>query len=270
MPEKCLIVNADDYGLTRKVSEGIRVAHRQGIVTSTTAMMNVPGVESDLTLAKAQTPKLAIGTHLNLTTGQPLLSLDKVPSLVNTNGHFHSLAEIRSKAEFLDPNQVYDEWSAQIAAMIACNVYPDHLDSHHHISYKHPTLFQVMQYLASEHDLPIRSASVYTPTMSATSQTFQKQHHSEELFVRTTDALLTKFFAGKASLEVLQEILTSLTEAVTELMVHPGYNDASLALLSSYREARETELAILTSNLILELVRSNNIHLTTYTHLLCI
>ena len=43
-----LIVNADDFGRTRGVSAGILRAHLDGIVTSTTAMMNMPGVAADL------------------------------------------------------------------------------------------------------------------------------------------------------------------------------------------------------------------------------
>ncbi|MCA1656407.1 MAG: ChbG/HpnK family deacetylase, partial [Actinobacteria bacterium] len=35
---KLLIVNADDYGLTEGISRGILRAHRQGIVTSTSAI----------------------------------------------------------------------------------------------------------------------------------------------------------------------------------------------------------------------------------------
>jgi predicted glycoside hydrolase/deacetylase ChbG (UPF0249 family) len=35
-----LIVNADDFGLTRRVSQGILDAHRNGIVTSTTLLAN--------------------------------------------------------------------------------------------------------------------------------------------------------------------------------------------------------------------------------------
>src|SRR5271167_2760576 len=37
---KQLIVNADDFGLTKRVSEGIVEAHRHGIVSSTTLMAN--------------------------------------------------------------------------------------------------------------------------------------------------------------------------------------------------------------------------------------
>jgi predicted glycoside hydrolase/deacetylase ChbG (UPF0249 family) len=39
---KKLIVNADNYGHTAGVSEGIRQAHLHGIVTSTSVMMNRP------------------------------------------------------------------------------------------------------------------------------------------------------------------------------------------------------------------------------------
>ncbi len=38
-----LIVNADDFGRTRGTSAGIIRAHLNGIVTGTTAMMNLPG-----------------------------------------------------------------------------------------------------------------------------------------------------------------------------------------------------------------------------------
>ena len=43
---KRLIVNADDYGKTAGVIRGIIRAHREGIVTSTTVMMNMAQVEA--------------------------------------------------------------------------------------------------------------------------------------------------------------------------------------------------------------------------------
>ena len=60
---KKLIINADDYGRSPGVSRGILRAHREGIVTSTTAMINQPKVEAQL--AEALTcPELGIGLHL--------------------------------------------------------------------------------------------------------------------------------------------------------------------------------------------------------------
>ena len=45
-----LIVNADDYGLTPRVSSGIRKANLEGIVTSTTVLMNFSDAISAINL----------------------------------------------------------------------------------------------------------------------------------------------------------------------------------------------------------------------------
>ncbi|HCS39550.1 MAG TPA: hypothetical protein DIW44_08195 [Anaerolineaceae bacterium] len=80
---KRLIVNADDYGHTHGVSQGIRLAHLRGIVTSTTAMMNYRGAEDDLRKATHECPRLGLGLHLVLTSGNPVLPVEKVPDLVD-------------------------------------------------------------------------------------------------------------------------------------------------------------------------------------------
>ena len=66
-----LIVNADDYGMTKGVNLGIIEAHKNGIVTSTTLMVTMPEVEHGLALSKDY-PNLGIGLHLNCTLGKPL------------------------------------------------------------------------------------------------------------------------------------------------------------------------------------------------------
>ena len=42
---KCLIVNADDFGLTLGVNRAVIEAHTRGILTSTTVMANMPAFE---------------------------------------------------------------------------------------------------------------------------------------------------------------------------------------------------------------------------------
>ena len=76
-----LIVNADDYGRTPGVSRGIRQAHLRGIVTSTTAMMNMPAIEEDLQAALEETPELGLGVHLVLTCGAPLSPSGRVSTI---------------------------------------------------------------------------------------------------------------------------------------------------------------------------------------------
>ena len=49
---KKLIVNADDFGMTEGNSIGILMAHADGILTSTTCMMNMPFAKFALDQAK--------------------------------------------------------------------------------------------------------------------------------------------------------------------------------------------------------------------------
>ena len=87
-----LIVNADDFGLTEGTNYGIIDGHINGLVNSTTMMMNMPGTEHAVRLAKEYN-LLGVGVHLVLTAGEPLLG--DVPSLVGSDGSFHKQSVVR-------------------------------------------------------------------------------------------------------------------------------------------------------------------------------
>src|SRR4030066_295788 len=89
MKKKMLIVNADDFGMSEEISDGIITAHLEGIVTSTSLMVNMPDAKRAVRLAQ-QTPSLDVGMHLNMTEGHPVLPPEKVPTLVNNTGEFLS------------------------------------------------------------------------------------------------------------------------------------------------------------------------------------
>ena len=82
---KKLIVNADDFGISEGAVLGIIAAYQQGILTSTTCMMNMPYTDMAISLAK-QHPQLGLGIHLVLTLGKPLTSNCK--SFIDENGNF--------------------------------------------------------------------------------------------------------------------------------------------------------------------------------------
>lgn len=63
------IINADDFGYSRGVNYGIIDAHTDGIVYSATMMVNMPGAQHAVSLAKEH-PELQIGIHLTLTCGR--------------------------------------------------------------------------------------------------------------------------------------------------------------------------------------------------------
>ena len=67
---KSLVVNADDFGFTRDVNEGIVEAHRHGILTATTLRATGRAFDNAVRLAK-ETPALDIGCHLVLVGDPP-------------------------------------------------------------------------------------------------------------------------------------------------------------------------------------------------------
>ena len=62
---KYAIINADDFGLSPGVNEGIIKAHQDGILTSATILANMPAFEDAVQLAKSY-PSLGVGLHLNI------------------------------------------------------------------------------------------------------------------------------------------------------------------------------------------------------------
>ena len=87
MSEKKLIINADDLGLSRGITDGILVAHQEGVLTSASLMVNQPATEYAVKRLESA-PKLDVGIHLNLCQGFPVLPPEQVPSLVGTDGRF--------------------------------------------------------------------------------------------------------------------------------------------------------------------------------------
>jgi len=60
-----LIVNADDYGLSPGINRGIAEAHRKGIVTSTSLLVDTPfGAEA--AAISTELPHLSVGLHADL------------------------------------------------------------------------------------------------------------------------------------------------------------------------------------------------------------
>jgi predicted glycoside hydrolase/deacetylase ChbG (UPF0249 family) len=82
---KQVILNADDFGLTRGVNEGIIRAHHEGILTSATLMANGAAFEDAVEQARV-TPSLGVGCHLVLVGGKSVAPPEKISSLVDAEG----------------------------------------------------------------------------------------------------------------------------------------------------------------------------------------
>jgi predicted glycoside hydrolase/deacetylase ChbG (UPF0249 family) len=219
-----LIVNADDFGLTPGVSEGILVAHRHGIVTSTTMLVN-RDVPRDL-VARARDAGLGIGLHANLTLGRPLT---RGPSLVDAGGVF--VRDARRAAARAKASEVEREIDAQLERFEKIvGTRPTHLDTHHHVGL-HVPVREVVLAAARRLGVPVRSqdAAARVRTRSAG--------------LRTPD-----HFFGESGPDAYWSLartlrhLRALPPGTSEFMTHPGWCDPELSY-SRYGRQREVELA---------------------------
>ena len=136
MKPKRLIVNADDYGWSSGITDGILRAHKEGVVTSASLMANQPASEYAIERLQ-QFPGLGVGVHLNLSHGRPVSPPSVVPTLVRADGTFYPSAEMvtRLKKWQVSPREIEREFRAQINWVKERGVQPTHLDSHNHLHF---------------------------------------------------------------------------------------------------------------------------------------
>jgi hypothetical protein len=259
---KHLIINADDYGRTAAISNGIRYTHRNGLLSATTTMMNFATAQDDLRIALTECPDLGLGVHLTLTAGSPVLPATQVPTLVNAQGQFLKLNQLGDAYPRVSPTELKAEWRAQIEKFLVSGATLDHLDSHHHSSYFTEMSMGLMLDLANEYGAPIRNPISYTENSQAL------EPHARRLLADKHTPHPTYFYSNfydqAATLKTLLNILTTLPEGISEIMCHPGYADEEILRESAYNRQREVEIEVLTNVEARRALAANNITLTTF------
>jgi predicted glycoside hydrolase/deacetylase ChbG (UPF0249 family) len=227
---RVLIVNADDFGLTRGVSRGILECYQRGIVTSTTLMVNRDADPAQL--EELRSSGLGVGLHVNLTLGTPISDPRRVGSLLDDAGQL--VRDARVQAERARPEEARLEIGNQIEAFRRLmGRFPTHLDSHHHVA-RDGALLDLLCFFARALKIPMRA------------QDAQVRARAREEGIRTPE-----HFIGDAGTEPywsaarVLEHLRTLPAGVSEFMTHPGYFDDDLAY-SRYGKQRETEVVGLT------------------------
>ena len=218
-----LIVNADDWGLTRGVSEGILAAHRHGIVSSTTVL--VTGELDREQVARLRDCGLGVGLHVNLTLGAPLT---RGRSLVDGDGRF--VRDARRAAARVSVADVRAEVEAQIERFqSALKRRPTHLDTHHHVGLHAPVRDVVLD-VARKLGVAVRSQNADARARARSARLRTPDHFFGE---SGPDA----YWSRERTVRHLRE----LPVGISEFMCHPGWVDAELAY-SRYGRQRETEM----------------------------
>lgn len=286
---KELILNADDFGLTLGINEGIIRAHRDGILTSTTLMANGPCFDDAVERSRAN-PSLGVGVHLVLVGGRAVAPVEQVASLVKENGELpQNLGTFVAKvtAGIIRPEHIESEVRAQIGKVRASGIEPTHLDSHKH-THAHPQVMESVARVARECGIVrirkpfealrdswsstrIEGVGAATQLMAAAAAQISAPKFeilSREYGLRSPDRFLGVAMTGQIGSPMLRRMIDTLNDGSTEIMLHPGICDDDLARTGSRLQMhRQTELEALLDPELKRIVAERGIRLISYREL---
>jgi predicted glycoside hydrolase/deacetylase ChbG (UPF0249 family) len=207
--ERWLIVNADDLGLSAGTNRGIFEAHEHGIVTSASLMVNRPAAPEAVDQSRDY-PRLSVGLHVDVgdwlyQDGQWRQTLEIVPA--------NDPAQVR--AEFLRQLRQFEKLTGRT---------PTHIDSHHNV-HRHKTLRRIFIETARVVGVSLRG---FSPTIAYCGDFYGQDRG--------------RVFLECISTENLCRIIRELSEGITELACHPGFDSK---LDTDYREERAREVRTL-------------------------
>jgi predicted glycoside hydrolase/deacetylase ChbG (UPF0249 family) len=266
-----LIVNADDFGFSPAVTDGILRSHRDGILTSTTLMTNMPDRDRAIDLA-GQTPSLGVGIHLNLTQGKPLTPCRRI---TDNNGHLlRSLPKLFWKLRSPSARQeATDEIRAQITYAITRGLKPTHVDSHKHVCHLpwlHDPLIAAchdtgVHWLRCAREIPIPGTGpLPLPYRVQVGFARQLAHKARAAGINTTDWFFGLVTTGRTNGDIWQRLTDHLPQGLGEVMVHPGYIADITAADTRLLQQRLTEMEALCNPALRDQLQQRGIQLVTY------
>ncbi len=280
---KAVIINADDFGLSPGVNRGILSGFRNGILTSTTLLANLPSFDDAVSLAR-ENPDLPVGVHLSLLWGRPVTDPSRIPTLVDRGGRFLTSARQLAARCILSRVSVQDittEFRNQIRKVLDAGLHPTHLDTHKHIHCL-PRIMRALISVAGRFGID----KVRLPSERSTS--LRNGPHRRRCWralakrvvvrslcrnvradlraagIKTTDHFVGIAHSASLDTQALLDILRHLEQGVTEVMCHPGYIDGEMRRYTGSPPHREVELDALTDRQVRDYVNCGPVRLTHF------
>jgi hopanoid biosynthesis associated protein HpnK len=264
-PTRRLIVNADDFGRSHSINEAVIRAHREGILTTTSLMVNEPGFDEAVQLAR-ENPKLGVGLHFATVCGRSALPPEKVPNLVNAKGEFTNNPASAGMRYFFSPacrRQLRDEITAQFEKFHSTGLPLDHVNGHLHL-HMHPAIFSILvenaerfcirrmrltndrfflnaRIASGEWIYRIAHAVIFKFLSAWERSTFKRKNFAH------TDAVFGLLQNARVDEDYVTKLLPHLPSGVSELYSHPSldqFKNEFDALVSPKTKALVRELNI--------------------------
>jgi len=276
-----LIVNADDFGLTAGINAGVIEAHTRGILTSASLFANAPATGDAIALAQ-RTPSLAVGCHLTLVDGHPVLPPSALPTLAPGGSFRPTWAAFVRDLVFrrIRPDEIERELTAQLRRLAGAGLQLTHLDSHKHV-HACPRVFAIVVRLASQFGIRTVRVPCERPPVAVLRQhafgagarqavenaALAPWAARDRALLRAhglppAPQFLGRVLTGLFTPAAFHALLRSVPDGTSELMMHPGYADAALhQVRTRLRRQRAEEVALLTDLSTLELVNDSGLRL---------
>ncbi len=210
-------------------------------------------------------PELAVGLHIVLVRGRPVLPAEAIPDLVGANGEFRTDLFSAGLSFFFRASvqrQLEAEIRAQFQAFRETGLRLDHANCHNHLQL-HPSVLRLILKIGRDYGL----AAVRLP-----SEPFLPSWHAagregfagrlsyraalrpwtkliamrlEQSGVACNDHLFGMFDSGQMTAERIRRLIPELPEGVSELHFHPAVDDTNSDLKAAgYRHVEEFEALI--------------------------
>ncbi len=259
-----LIINADDFGLTRGVNRAIAELYDAGAVTSATLMANGAAFDDAVSLALAR-PSLGIGCHIVLVDGTPVSDPASIPTLLapDHRSFRNSLAEFALGVlrGSITQDDIEREALAQIQKLQRAGLRLTHVDTHKHTHLLSRVTRPIIRALEHAGIRSIRNPfeprwaaalsgstrrSLLVRAFEPGHRRFQASPAIANHRILTTRGSIGISATGHLNSTTLGALLKALPGGTWELVCHPGYNDTELdAITTRLRTHRETELQAL-------------------------
>lgn len=217
-----LILNGDDFGISRGVNAAMIDCYQKGVMNSCSMMTNMPAAKEAAQLM-LENPNLSVGIHFNLTVGYPLTK--NLKTLVKADGSFNKA--MLKDSRHVDPEEIYTELQAQMDRFVLLTgKHPDHINSHHGIEMIQGAEKIICEF-SRRYDIPVRRFF-----------TLPEGNHPDIHFEIPLLKFVSKDIHEPGDLIHLysQEELNS--SAIYEYALHPGYVDYEILQMSSLTTGR--------------------------------
>ncbi len=240
-----LIINGDDFGYSESVNRGIIRAHREGVLTSASLMVNERAAAQAVELAR-ENPGLAVGLHLVLSLGASALPHLEIPHITDERGRFPDSSFKAGLKYYFSPaarREMRIEMRAQFERFAATGLPFSHVDGHTHL-HMHPTVFDELIRLCLEFNvrrvrivrgemrLSLRIDRRNLPIKLVWGTVFNllgrrcDDRLNRQNFVRA-EKVYGLLQTGNMNEEYLLELLRKIDKAQSEIYLHPLAPDAN-------------------------------------------